>query len=152
MVHLPARRSSSGRSTRPEGGRSQSPPIYQPEMAARAIVAAALHPDRREVWVGLPTVKAIVVNKFAPGLLDRYLAKRGYSGQLTDEPIPADAPANLFKTADGDYGAHGRFDDQARAVSMQAVAGRHRVAVALGLLGLGFGVLALLVWPYQAGA
>jgi hypothetical protein len=121
------------------------PPISQPEVAARAIVEAAFNPDRREVWVGLPTVIAILANKLAPGMLDRYLAKAGYSGQLTDEPVPSDAPANLFKTADGDYGAHGRFDDRARKVSYRAVASRHRGAITLGLLGLGcVGLTALL--------
>jgi hypothetical protein len=100
----------------------------------------------------LPTVKAIVANKLAPGLLDHYLAKKGYSGQLTDDPVPADAPANLFTTVDGDYGAHGRFDDRARSVSLQAVANRHRGVVALGLLGVGVGLLALFAWPRQAGA
>ena len=90
-----------------------------------------------EVWVGLPTVMTIVGNKLAPGLLDHYLARTSYSGQLTDEPVPSDAPANLFKTADGDYGAHGRFDSRARGVSYQAVASRHRGALTLGLLGLG---------------
>ncbi|MFL5267850.1 MAG: SDR family oxidoreductase [Stellaceae bacterium] len=154
MVHLPAVNTPqfdwalNKTGTRPQ----PVPPIYQPEVPARAIVATALHPERREVWVGLPTVKAIVANKLAPGLLDRYLAKNGYSAQLTGEPVPLDAPANLFTTADGDYGAHGRFDDRARAVSLQAIAGRHRGAIALGLLGLGAGLLALLAWPRQAGA
>jgi NAD(P)-dependent dehydrogenase (short-subunit alcohol dehydrogenase family) len=121
------------------------PPIFQPEVPARAIVEAALNPDRREVWVGLPTVITILANKLAPGMLDRYLARSGYSGQLTDEPVPSDAPANLFKTADGDYGAHGRFDSRARDVSYQAAASRHRTAVTLGLLGLGcVGLTALL--------
>ena len=121
------------------------PPIFQPEVPARAIVEAALNPDRREVWVGLPTVMTIVANKLAPGLLDHYLARTSYSGQLTDEPVPSDAPANLFKTADGDYGAHGRFDSRARGVSYQAVASRHRGALTLGLLGLGcLGLTALL--------
>jgi hypothetical protein len=121
---------------------------------ARAIVDAALNPDRREVWVGLPTVIAILGNKLTPGLLDRYLARTGYSGQLTDEPLPADAPANLFKTADGDYGAHGRFDGRARQVSYQDVASRHRGAITLGLLGLGcVGLIALLTRPPgQVGA
>ncbi len=154
MVHLPALNTPQFDWALNKTGRRPQPvpPIYQPEVAARAIVAAALHPDRREVWVGLPTVKAIVANKLAPGLLDRYLAKNGYSGQLTEEPVPADAPANLFTTAEGDYGAHGRFDKRARAVSLQAVADRHRGAIALGLLGFGVGLLALLAWPRQAGA
>jgi hypothetical protein len=81
-------------------------------------------------------------------LLDRYLARTGYSDQLTDEPLPVDAPANLFKTADGDYGAHGRFDSRAHQVSYQAVASRHRDAITLGLLGLGcVGLTALLTRP-----
>ena len=61
------------------------PPIFQPEIAADAIVYAA-HSRRREVWVGRSTVQAIVANSLFPGLLDRYLAKKGYSGQLTNEP------------------------------------------------------------------
>src|SRR6266576_2117120 len=44
------------------------PPIYQPEIAADAIVYAA-HNDRREVQVGLPTVVAIEVNKIMPGMI-----------------------------------------------------------------------------------
>jgi hypothetical protein len=61
------------------------PPIFQPEVPARAIVFAAFH-HRREVWVGMPTVKTIIANRVAPGLLDRLLARVGYSGQLTGEP------------------------------------------------------------------
>ncbi len=150
MVHLPAVNTPQfDWALNKLGKRAQPvPPIFQPEVPARAIVEAALNPDRREVWVGLPTVMTILANKLAPGLLDRYLAKAGYSGQLTDEPVPNDAPANLFKTADGDYGAHGRFDDRARKVSYQAVASRHRGAITLGLLGLGcVGLTALLTRP-----
>jgi hypothetical protein len=58
----------------------------------------------------MPTVKTILANRVAPGLLDRLLAKIGYSGQLTGKPVPADAPANLFEPVPGPYGAHGRFD------------------------------------------
>lgn len=154
MVHLPAVNTPQfDWSLNKTGSRAQPvPPIYQPEVPARAIAATALHPNRREVWVGLSTVKAIVANKLAPGLLDRFLAKKGYGAQLTHEPVPNDAPANLFTTADGAYGAHGRFDDRAQAISLQAVAARHRGAMALGLLGVGAGLLALLAWPRQAGA
>jgi NAD(P)-dependent dehydrogenase (short-subunit alcohol dehydrogenase family) len=150
MVHLPAVNTPQfDWALNKLGKRPQPvPPIFQPEVPARAIVEAALNPDRREVWVGMPTVMTILANKLAPGLLDRYLARRGYSGQLTDEPVPNDAPANLFKTADGDYGAHGRFDSRARNVSYQAVASRHRGALTLGLLGLGcLGLTALLTRP-----
>ncbi len=145
MVHLPAVNTPQFDWALNKVGRRPQPlpPIFQPEVPARAIVEAALHPRRREVWVGLPTVTTILANKLAPGLLDRYLARAGYSGQLTDEALPPDAPSNLFKTADGNYGAHGRFDDRARAVSYQAAASRHRGAIALGVLGLGVGLAAL---------
>ena len=102
-------------------------PIYQPEVPARAIFFAATH-RRREVWVGLPTVKAILANRIAPGLIDRYLAKAGYSGQLSDEPLGDDAPANLYEPVPGDYGAHGRFDARSRLRSWEMFTDRHKAA------------------------
>jgi short-subunit dehydrogenase len=104
------------------------PPIFQPEVPARAIYFAATH-KRRDIWVGFPTVKAILANRIAPGLIDRYLAKVGYSGQLTEETAPADAPANLFAPVPGPYGAHGRFDARARNASWEMFTNRHRTAV-----------------------
>ena len=103
------------------------PPIYQPEVPARAILFAATH-HRREVWVGFPTVAAILANRIAPGLIDRYLAKAGYKGQLTDTPLPSDAPANLYEAVPGGYGAHGRFDAKARSGSWEMFTDRHRAA------------------------
>lgn len=102
-------------------------PIYQPEVAARAIFFAASH-RRRQIWVGFPTVKAILANRIAPGLIDKYLASAGYTGQLTDEPIGEDAPANLFTPVPGDYGAHGRFDARAKTGSWEMFTDRHRTA------------------------
>jgi short-subunit dehydrogenase len=84
------------------------PPIFAPEVAARAILFAATH-RRREIWVGMPTVKAILTTRLLPGLLDRYLATHGYTGQLTGEPAAPDAPVNLFHPPSGNWGAHGRF-------------------------------------------
>lgn len=94
------------------------PPIFQPELAAEAIVWASRH-RRREVFVGWPAVKAVTGNKLFPGLIDRMLAKQGYSGQITSEPVPADACANLYEPCDNNPGAHGRFDRQARRGSWQ---------------------------------
>ncbi len=102
-------------------------PIFEPEVPARAIFFAATH-KRREVWVGFPTVKAILANRIAPNLIDRYLAKAGYEGQLTDEKLAADAPANLFDAVPGNYGAHGRFDAQSRLGSWEMFTDRHRTA------------------------
>jgi short-subunit dehydrogenase len=92
------------------------PPIFQPELAARAIVDAIDHPAR-EVFLGLPTVLAIQGQKLAPGILDRYLAETAVAGQQTAEPEDPGRPDNLFEPLDAavDHGARGRFD--ARAVS-----------------------------------
>jgi NAD(P)-dependent dehydrogenase (short-subunit alcohol dehydrogenase family) len=116
------------------GRRAQPvPPIFQPELAAEAIVWAARH-RRREVFVGWPALKAVVANKIAPGLLDRYLAKSGYSGQLTDDPRPPDACENLHHPCDTDPGAHGRFDARASKRSVHWFLTSHRgAAVAVGI-------------------
>ncbi len=111
------------------------PPIFEPEVPARPIVHAASHP-RREYWVGFPTIKAIMANRIAPGFTDRYLSTHGYSGQLTHQKQPADAPDNLFAPVPGAYGAHGRFDAQARARSWEMVASRHRMGVLAAVIGL----------------
>jgi hypothetical protein len=99
---------------------------------ARAIYFAATH-NRRDIWVGWPTIKAIIANRLAPGLLDRYLAKAGYTGQLTEEPAAPDAPANLFEAVPGPYGAHGRFDARALNSSAAMFTDRHRMIVAASL-------------------
>jgi short-subunit dehydrogenase len=109
------------------------PPIFQPEVAAKAIVWAARNP-RRELMVAWPTVKAIVGNAVAPGLADRYLADTGYDAQQTDRPVAPDRRDNLFEPvdADEDRGAHGPFDDEARERSLQAAASRHRRSLGVG--------------------
>jgi len=90
------------------------PPIYQPEVAARAIVKAIERP-RREVLVGLPTVASVQLQKLVPGLLDRYLAATGYRAQQTQQAEDPDRPDNLYVPVDEtrDEGAHGRFDRRA---------------------------------------
>lgn len=123
------------------------PPIFQPEVAAKAIVWAAEHP-RREVWVGFPTFKAILGQKLAPGLVDRILARRGYKGQITDEPEIPGRPDNLYAPVSGDHGAHGRFDERARSMSWQMITSRHRTAAAIALLTLAvIGVVSSRVIP-----
>jgi NAD(P)-dependent dehydrogenase (short-subunit alcohol dehydrogenase family) len=120
------------------------PPIYQPEVAARAITYAADHPGRREYWVGASTAATLLANAVAPGLLDRYLAKTGYSAQQTDQPARRENP-NLWKPADAgpgkDQGAHGSFDDRSHPRSVQLWASQHH-----GLLAAGIAVLAAGAW------
>jgi len=110
-------------------------PVFQPEVAARAIYFAAFN-KRREIWVGFPTVMAILGNQVAPELLDHYLAKAGYKGQLTQEPHADDAPNNLFTPVAGDYSAHGHFDSESRGTSWEFFTDRHRSAVLAGMAAL----------------
>ena len=107
------------------------PPIFQPEVAADAILWAADHP-RREYFVGFPTVEAIVGDRLAAGLADRYLARYGYDAQQTSEPENRDRPHNLWSPVDDtrDFGAHGRFDSSARTSSAELVISKHRRAFA----------------------
>jgi NAD(P)-dependent dehydrogenase (short-subunit alcohol dehydrogenase family) len=118
------------------------PPIYQPEVAARAIVWASRHP-RREVWVGGTTVGTILANRIAPGLLDRYLGRTGYRSQQAAEPADPDRPANLWRPIEDDRGAHGGFDEKAHPRSLQLWATTHRRWLALaGAAGAGIAVVA----------
>ncbi len=115
------------------------PPIYQPEVAARAVVHAADHPGRREYWVGATTAATLAANAVAPGLLDRYLGRTGFDSQQTQQPRDPDAPENLWEPADADrdFGAHGAFDDRSHPRSAQLWASQHHgaVAAAAGLAG-----------------
>ncbi|HVQ17738.1 MAG TPA: SDR family oxidoreductase [Actinomycetes bacterium] len=121
------------------------PPIYQPEVAARAVVYAADHPRRREYWVGETTAATLVVNAVAPGLLDRYLGRTGFNGQQTDQPKPPNQPANLWEPADGDegddFGAHGQFDKRSHAHSPQVWASQHHGTLAAAGMALVAAVL-----------
>jgi NAD(P)-dependent dehydrogenase (short-subunit alcohol dehydrogenase family) len=121
------------------------PPIFQPEVAARAIVWASRH-RRREIYVGMPTVVAIIGNKIAPWLGDLYLARTGYASQQTDEPRDPGQPDNLLRPVDDDrdFGAHGVFDARATPSSLQLWATEHRVALgaAAAVAAAGIGAVA----------
>jgi len=103
------------------------PPIYSPEVAARAIVWAADH-NRREVWVGRPTIKTIIGQRLIPGFVDHYLAHKGFQSQQSDRPLPSHRPDNLYSPVDEDrdHGSHGMYDDQAHAHSLQVALAEHR--------------------------
>jgi NAD(P)-dependent dehydrogenase (short-subunit alcohol dehydrogenase family) len=124
------------------------PPIYQPEVAARAIVHAAQHPRRRERWVGMSTVATLLADKVAPGLLDHYLARTGFSAQQTGAARDTRQPANLWQPADDrsgtDQGAHGDFDDTAHAGSAQQWIARHPGLTAGAVLAIGAGLAGII--------
>jgi NAD(P)-dependent dehydrogenase (short-subunit alcohol dehydrogenase family) len=105
------------------------PPIYQPELGAAAVLFA-VDSGRAEVWLGYPTVLAIIANRIAPRLVDRYLAAAGYAAQQTDTPVEPDRRDNLFAPVPGDRGAHGTFDARARRFSLQFWLTRHRASIA----------------------
>ena len=111
------------------------PPIFQPEVAAEAIYFAA-HNPQREFYIGLPTVKAIVADKIAPGLLDRYLARTAFDAQQYDGAEDPDRPDNLLQPVAGDHGAHGAFDSRASDCSPQLWASEHRGFLTLVMAAL----------------
>jgi hypothetical protein len=109
-------------------------PVFQPEVAAEAVRWAA-YAGRREVYVGLPTVLTILGNKVAPWLAERRLARTGYeSQQIPGAPLDPKRPANLWEPIGVDEGAHGRFDDEAKARSAHLWVSRHRRALAAAAL------------------
>ena len=107
------------------------PPIYEPELVARAILFAATH-KRREVWVGGSTALTILATRIAPGLLDWYLGRKAFDAQLSVNPKQPNAPDNLFEPAPGHETAHGRFGDRAQATSVQLFIYRYCDAVLAG--------------------
>ena len=120
--------------------------IYQPEVAAEAILYAAEH-DRREMLVGWPTVQAVIGNKLAPWFADKVLARSGYKGQQTDEPEDPDRKHNLWEPLPGDHGAHGEFGKKAKKFSWQLWASMHRklvistVVLLIAIIILGWQIL-----------
>jgi NADP-dependent 3-hydroxy acid dehydrogenase YdfG len=119
------------------------PPIYQPEVAARAIVWAAAHAPR-ELDVGWPTVFGRLAQGLAPGLMDRYVARTAWSAQQTDDLDADDRPDNLDQAVRANVGAHGTFDAEASshspllwlAVHPLLVTGSVLAAAVAGLAGL----------------
>src|SRR5437764_3589806 len=119
-------------------------PIFKTEVAAEAIYFAA-HNPRREFYVGLPSVKAIVANKIAARLLDHILARTGYASQQHDGSEDPNRPNNLWQPVPGDHGAHGAFDARARNWSPQWWTSEHRGWIATAVVALALsGLLAIL--------
>lgn len=126
------------------------PPIFEPDVCAQVVVAAAkAKRPRREYWVGMPTVKAIVAQKFIPGLLDRYLGRTGYdSQQIKNEPRDPNAPNNLYAYVPGRHSARGRFDARSAKSSGEVKLSLHRNEIGFALLGVA--VTALGLWKARS--
>jgi len=124
------------------------PPIYQPEVGARAVLHAAQHP-RRTTWVGISTAGTILGNRVVPVLLDWYLARTGFSGQQTTKDPRPQIGDNLFEPVPGDQGAHGDFDSRAHAHSPETWLSLHRAPV---LAGLGSALVGSLLMRGRGGS
>ena len=125
------------------------PPIFQPEMAADAVLYAADHPRRKQYWVGTSTALTILADKVAAGLLDRYLARTGFDSQQTAGQPADNLAGNLWRPRDDapgeDHGAHGEFDEQAHSRDPQLALSRHaRLATGVVAVVAGAGALAAL--------
>lgn len=116
--------------------------VYQPEVAARAIVYAAAH-NRREIYVGYPTFKAIYGNKIAAWYADWVLARTGYQGQQTGQPVSANRKNNVWEPVPEDRGAYGEFGAIAtnKSLSLWISLNRNLVRTALGLAAVGLALL-----------
>jgi NAD(P)-dependent dehydrogenase (short-subunit alcohol dehydrogenase family) len=138
MVQLPALNTPQFSWARTKMARKPQPvpPIFQPEVAADAIVWAARN-RRRELHVGWPTVRTVYGNKLAPALGDLYLGQTGFESQLRDEPVEPDRDDNLFHSVSGSFGAHGEFDDGARPRSLHLWTTLHRRGLALAAAATG---------------
>ena len=114
------------------------PPIYEPELAAEVVVAAGLAENpRREYWVGMPTVAAIIGQKFIPGLLDIYLGKTGYkSQQIPNTPKDPNTPNNLWEYVPGKHKTRGKFADRSTMTSVEVSITLHRGKFALAAAAL----------------
>lgn len=116
--------------------------VYKPEVAARAIVFAAMH-NRRNIWVGYPTYQAILGNKIAPWFADWVLAKSGYESQQTDEPVSPTRKNNVWEPVPEDRGAYGEFDaiahDKSYTLWVTMNRGLVRAVAVLGIAALFIG-------------
>lgn len=149
MVHLPGLNTPQFRWVRSRMSGHPRPvaPVYHPDVAARAILWAAEHPQRRQLVVGYPTAALVYGSTLVGGLLDRYLARTSVEAQQADASLPPSTEDYLYEPVATDHGAEGPFGDEAHARSLQLELATHlgttAAGAALGLGMLGAGVRAL---------
>jgi NADP-dependent 3-hydroxy acid dehydrogenase YdfG len=107
-------------------------PVYDPDVAAQAILHVVAHP-RRELFVGGRVTAAVILNTFAPGVLDWYLGRTAVQAQQVEERETPGRADNLWSAPDEDvdWGARGRFGAEAKPRSLQLLASMNRGAVGL---------------------
>ena len=112
------------------------PPIYQPEIAADAILFAAGH-WRRNIPVGAPTWLALWGQRLVPGFMDWYLGRTAFGAQMTDQPDNGMRADNLFEPVAGEHSTRGEFGARARSHSPALWVEENRVPLLAGALALG---------------
>lgn len=117
-VHLPAMNTPQFDMCLNLGDRAPQPvpPIFQPEVAAEAVLEAA-RTGERTILLTFSTTRTVVGNRVMPASLDRLLGATGFDSQFTDRPRPAGN--NLYDPIPGDHGCHGAFDSRSASSSLQ---------------------------------
>ncbi len=136
MVSLPGVNTTQFSWTRNKMPKKPQPvgPIFQPEIAADAIVFAT-HAHRKEILLGFPTVEAVLGERVNSEVLDHYIADTAWNGAQRPEDADPDAPNNFWHPLPGDHGAHGPFDDRAKTFSSQLWMNKNRKGIAAVALG-----------------
>ncbi len=109
-----------------------APPIFAPEVAARAILKA-IDTGARELFVGRSVLQLVFGQVVAPDYLDRRLAKDGVDVQQSDTPDPGTNRGNLFDPVDHAPTAAGSYGDEASDTGIVVDADLTRQAVFIGL-------------------
>jgi NAD(P)-dependent dehydrogenase (short-subunit alcohol dehydrogenase family) len=94
-----------------------APPIYQPEVAARAAMKA-LDTGAREILVGQSVLQLVFGNMVLPNWLDQKLADDGVEMQKSEKPEPGNRPDNIDEPVNHPSTAHGRFDKRAKSSAL----------------------------------
>jgi NAD(P)-dependent dehydrogenase (short-subunit alcohol dehydrogenase family) len=116
----------------------QMPPVYAPEVVAKAILRCAEKPERN-VLVGGSGKLFSTGEKFVPRLFDLMKEATGFAGQRTD--TPARDEDTLFHPRPHDGRVRGSYPGRVMVSSAYTEARLHRGRTLLGLALLGAGLL-----------
>jgi NAD(P)-dependent dehydrogenase (short-subunit alcohol dehydrogenase family) len=92
------------------------PPVYDPDVAADAILYAATH-SVRDLPVGGASAAIGLAETVAPGLVDATLARSGYRMQRSDRRREPGEPDNLFAPVSGPGAVRGGYDGRSFSVA-----------------------------------
>ena len=130
----------------PEHGRNymdvepvHPPPVYEPRVVARTILACAERPVR-DVFVGAGGKMTAAMDRLGP-VADRLMGATMFDQQQTDRPSPADRPDALYESQPGRE--RGSYPGHVMRTSAYTTATMHPVATLVGALAIGAGIATL---------